>query len=177
MKKNFEISDFHFTKARDKIITRLETLILKKKVYGYQKRNIESFLDSITDKTLTVNPFDDKVFYKLEQEKNKVKNTVSDYLWTEFRLQIEGNEQVKENFRANIIRGFKNKNKQLATSLPNPILTIKFANKQEENPGVQVIDFICNLVYKNGLKTPLRASNSVKSIYSKIKIEEIKNEI
>ena len=170
MKRNFNLSDKVFLKTRDNLVSKIRNLINIKKVNGKQKMDLENFLEAIADK----NCFDDKSISKLEQEKNRVKDKIADYLWSELWLHIEGKEQAQEIFRANIMRGFNAKNKNLGTSMSIPNLNLRFVAKQNENPGVQVIDFICNLVYRNGTKAPVKASNAVKSIFSKIDIEEIK---
>ena len=118
-----------------------------------------------------------------QQDKTKIKQFelllhhndkfVSDYLWTELWLRIEGNEVAKENFRATTLRNFKSMNKMFGVAGDPPQLKLYFEDKSKENAGVQVIDFICNLVYRHGAKPTYNASDAVKSILNKITIEEV----
>jgi len=120
---------------------------------------LENFLDRITQ-------YDSK-------DENEIRKKISDYLWTELWLKIEGMERMREKFRDRILLNTEKTQKQLGLKERHPRLRLNFSSKQEQSAGVHLIDFICNLVYRYGTKPPESASSTVKEIYSKISVEKV----
>lgn len=103
---------------------------------------------------------------------SKGHKAVSAYLWSELVLQVQGKESMREIFRKTILDNLKvysedNKYPQVADSM-----TIEYLSKDQGNAGIEVIDILCNLVYKNGVCPPEDVSSTIKDIYSLIHVEE-----
>ncbi|MEA3315159.1 MAG: hypothetical protein U9Q30_04830 [Campylobacterota bacterium] len=110
--------------------------------------------------------------------KEKQKNFISNYLWSEFNLKSEKPNIIKERFKDKIEQITKQKYKDYGLEYgdiqkPN----IKYKHKQYQSEGVQIIDIICNLVWKNGDKVLESSSSTIKGIYENITIKDIANEI
>ena len=171
MMKNFILKDEAFFSTRKKIEDKLFRNL--KKGSERQKQVIHKFLMNVKEREIKLNSFDKKAINKLEKEKNRTKKQIENYLWSELWLKIEGEEVAREKFRDAILKNNKSQCKELGIDALNPNLILYFANKQEENPGVQVIDFICNLVYKFGSTPPENSSEAIQTIYNKIIIEDM----
>ncbi len=174
MKKNFTLVDESFLKNRNRIVNKLQAQLNKRGISAGDKRCLEEFIVKVTDTTITLDCLDPAVAHKLEEGREKVKIEIANYLWSELWLLIEGTEQAREKFRSKILAKTEATRKLLSIDKDLPRLALRFFGKQENNAGVTAIDFICNLVYRYGRTPPANASNSVKSIYSKIALEEIR---
>ena len=99
---------------------------------------------------------------------------ITDYLWSELILQVQGKDQARELFRAQILNNLKSMNSQLKTGGSVPEFRISYLAKENKNAGIEVIDFLNNLVYIHGLKPDSKASSVVKKIYSLMTVQEIR---
>ena len=171
MKNKFTLKDEAFFATRSKIERKTGSNLGKGS--KWQKEVIANFFEKVTEKKITLNSFDKKAIEKLEEEKNKTKDQIENYLWSELWLKIEGEEIAKEKFRDSIFKNNKEQCKAFEMDDINPRLKLYFADKKDENPGVQVIDFICNLVYRYGTTPPTNCSDAINTIYKNIIIEEM----
>jgi len=103
---------------------------------------------------------------------NNEKKAVTDYLWSELVLQVQGKEQARELFRAQILSNLKSMTSQLKTLDSHPVLKIDYLAKDNENAGIEMIDFLNNLVYRYGSTPHSAASSTVKKIYSLMTVQE-----
>lgn len=110
--------------------------------------------------------------FKAELNNNDSK-AITDYLWSELILQVQGKEQAREVFRAQIISNLKNKINQLKLGSSVPIVRIEYLAKDNHNSGIEAIDFLNNLVYINGLTLRPNVSSAVRKIYSLITVQEV----
>lgn len=96
---------------------------------------------------------------------------VSEYLWSELILQIQGKENTREIFKHKIT----DKLQTLSNSFENlempEKISVKYFSKNLRNPGIEVIDIICNLVYKHGAEPGKDCPSIVKKIYDNISVE------
>ena len=173
MQKNFNITDAGVMKKQQQLVTLIRKILSNARKNNYTKKSLEYFLSNIIPSEIKVNPLSVHDKEKLNNDYNRIKSIISQYMWTELMLKIEGNDHAREIFRIDVLKSFKNKISSLNISTDMPEIKIYFSGKHEENPGVQVIDFICNLVYRYGLELPKNISPAIKKIYNRIKIEEI----
>lgn len=121
-----------------------------------------------------INPQNRKLSWFLTEFKHQPANAISDYLWSELMLQVQGKEQARELFRAAILANVKNVLSMWGQGHDIPKLSINYMAKNNSNAGVELIDFLCNLVYQNGSVLPNSASSAVKKIYQMISVEVMK---
>jgi len=110
-------------------------------------------------------------WYMAELAQNE-KKAVTDYLWSELVLQVQGKEQARELFRAQILSNLKSMTSQLKTLDSHPVLKIDYLAKDNENAGIEMIDILNNLVYHYGSTPHPAASSTVKKIYSLMTVQE-----
>ncbi|MCB5261253.1 MAG: hypothetical protein M0Q16_06145 [Candidatus Cloacimonetes bacterium] len=108
----------------------------------------------------------------VQQLAQNEEQAVSDYLWSELILQVQGKEQARELFRAAILNNLKAYTAALNPTVELPSLNINYIAKNNNNAGVELIDILCNLVYGNGSKASQSATGAVRNIYQLMTIEE-----
>jgi len=108
----------------------------------------------------------------MEELANNGQQAVSDYLWSELILQVQGKEKTREIFRKTILDNLKNANQYNIVSQKSESLQINYYSKDQGNAGIEMIDILCNLVYRYGVDPPVDISNTVRRIYDTISVEE-----
>jgi len=144
------------------------SLALKPHKLDQNKNRILFKLGTIKNK-----PVEDFQWY-LELLASNPEKAIVDYLWSELVLQVQGKEQARELFRAQILSNLKRMLEQLYLDVELPELRIAYMAKENKNAGIEMIDFLNNLVYINGTRPNAKASTSVRKIYSLIRVEEIR---
>lgn len=169
------ISDINITKRRE-IENMRESFSLKDEYLDSKANYIKDKVSKTLFKNST-NKVQD--FYNILCTKSKLENKelIEDYLWTEFYLNMDKTNLIKDKFKNKIESLNKDIQKQYSLSLDNQKIFISYKSKFKQSAGVQVIDILCNLVYHNGSKAYDKSSNAVKSIYNKISIKDISHEI
>lgn len=168
--QNFKTSD------KPEYVTMKNNFVIKDSIVEQNKEKIKSNISRILFKRKDVNL--QKYFDLLSSEdKDAQVNFISQYLWSEFKLKIDKTNYIKDKFKDKIedITKFKCKN----YSIPyEPLkLKIKYQHKHYQSAGVQIIDVLCNLIWKFGSNLPSTTSSAIQSIYSNITIKDISNEI
>jgi len=113
-----------------------------------------------------------RVQWFMEELANNGQQAVSDYLWSELILQVQGKEKTREIFRKTILDNLKNANQYNIVSQKSESLQINYYSKDQGNAGIEMIDILCNLVYRYGIDPPVDISNTVRRIYDTISVEE-----
>ena len=169
------ISDINITKRRE-IENMRESFSLKDEYLDSKANYIKDKVSKTLFKNST-NKVQD--FYNILCTKSKLENKelIEDYLWTEFYLNMDKTNLIKDKFKNKIESLNKDIQKQYSLSLDNQKIFISYKGKFKQSAGVQVIDILCNRVYHNGSKAYDKSSNAVKSIYNKISIKDISHEI
>lgn len=105
---------------------------------------------------------------------NGSRQAVSDYLWSELILQIQGKETAREIFRQNILNYLKSASQYGAPHLDPSALSIQYFAKNQNNAGIEAIDILCNLIYHKGKNPKDLNSNTLIDLYKLMLIEEIR---
>lgn len=155
MKKNFIIRDNVIIENKEKIKTNISRILNKKKDYELQK-----YFDLLSEKDNTVQT-----------------DFISEYLWAEFKLKIDKTNYIKDKFKDKIEDISKLKCKNYSIPYESSKLKIKYQHKHYQSAGVQIIDILCNLIWKFGNNLPQSTSSAIQSIYNNITIKDISNEI
>jgi len=121
MARNFEITKKALKLNQD----RIKKLILKNR---YRIPNYEYFISKIDD--------------------TENKNFITKYLWTEFRLKVEKASIIRERFKERINSLLKQDYLDFGIDVKYK-LDIIYSQKQEQSAGVEVIDVINNLIWRN----------------------------
>ncbi len=99
--------------------------------------------------------------------------TVFHYLWTELMLEVQSKDTARELFRISIM----NKARACQSRFPDIAipkdLEITYYYKEANIVGIELIDILCNLVYKTGGKPKPDSSELVQKIYNNINVEVI----
>lgn len=98
---------------------------------------------------------------------------VNKYLWEEFRLKTEKTALAKEKFKDKIQNYVKQQCKIFGLLAYDMELDIQYKGKHNQSAGVQVIDVVNNLLWRNGTNPNNNSSSAVKGIYKNITIKEI----
>jgi len=156
MRKNFILSDYGYNFNITRVMKSLRNSYKKTKDY-----KIKQTLDFLN-----------------KDNKKENKKFISDYLWSEFALKTEKSNIIKERFRDKIEENSKQKYKSYGMN-DNEIkkAKIKYKHKQYQSEGVQIIDIISNLVWRNGDKVSDDSSSAIKGIYNNITVKDITHEI
>ncbi|MDY0152595.1 MAG: DUF3800 domain-containing protein [Candidatus Cloacimonas sp.] len=108
----------------------------------------------------------------LEHLSSSGPQAVSEYLWSELVLQVQGKEKTREIFRKTILDNLKSYNEYNTAQQKPESLQINYYSKDQGNAGIEMIDILCNLVYRYGVTPPDEVSNNVRRIYDTILVEE-----
>ncbi len=99
--------------------------------------------------------------------------TVFHYLWTELMLEVQSKDNARELFRISIM----NKARACQSRFPDIAipkdLEITYHHKEANIVGIELIDILCNLVYRTRHKPWPDSSDAVKAIYNYINLEVI----
>jgi len=132
-----------------------------------EKKRIETRISTIKGKNL-----EQSSWFVQELIENETK-AVTDFLWSELTLQIQGKETIREIFRAKILDSLNQCYQLYNLGINQTALKIDYFAKDQGNVGIEIIDLLCNLVYKNGAKAKYNAPSIVKQIYEMIDVEEM----
>jgi hypothetical protein len=102
----------------------------------------------------------------------KRKRAITNYLWTELMLKIEKNELLREKFKDRIQFSLEQRRYMFGLPHQSTILSLEFSNKHTQNVGVQIIDVLCNMVWRYGPNAPKNASSAVRGIYKNILVDK-----
>ena len=105
-------------------------------------------------------------------QENIKKELITKYLWTELTLKIEQNELMRGKFKDRVQFLLEQRSEMLKMLSYSPGISLKFSNKHTQNVGVQIIDLLCNMVWRNGFKASRNASSSVKGLYKAILVDK-----
>ena len=142
MKSNFYLTKYSFKKQKK----RIKNMILRNK---YSIVNLDEILAKL----------EDIVF-------------VSDYLWEEFRLKTEGNLVIREKFKEKSKTKLKKLLEDFNLNSNNLNIDIEYKGKHNQSAGVQIIDFLTNIVRFHGRNPKFYSPAVVEDIYKFIEIKE-----
>jgi hypothetical protein len=145
----------------------MEAMILNENKLPEEKKRIEVRLANIKGKSM------ESCSWFVEKLQENETRAVSDYLWSELALQIQGKETIREIFRAKILDSLDQYYQLSNQQLNQTYLKIQYFSKEQGNVGIEIIDLLCNLIYKNGVVARKGAPSVVKQIYEAIDIEEM----
>jgi hypothetical protein len=171
IKKHFVLSDKDLPQIRNSIQKNIERTLRNRHPPQNERQILNKFLKQINPLS-AIDCLDPKTASQIEKERQRIRRAISSYLWSEFWLQVESNEQVRELFRNRILTRCEVTQSLLGATVAPPKLRINFLGKHNANAGVTAIDFICNLVYRYGSQAPENASRAVKRIFSRITVED-----
>lgn len=155
------------------------------KPYHYDR-----IMNSLTLKDEAREPLKERILKKVQSIKNPARNTrigaflaylesdpdnaIMDYMWAELYLQIQGKDQARELFRSAIQNNLRDLRIFDCTQTDIPDISISFVGKENNHSGVEMVDFISNLVFvsKNPGNTLISAAG--KTILSRMVIEEVR---
>jgi len=142
MKKNFYLDENAFKKQRNRI-----------------KKNIIKYKNYIVDFN--------EVLYSLGNRR-----FVFNYLWEEFRLKIEEGLVIREKFKEKSITKIKKVFDDFNLDSKNLNIQIEYKGKHDQSAGVQIIDFLTNIVRYHGTNPKYFKPLVVRDIYKFIQIKE-----
>lgn len=154
MEKNFTLSPDGYLKEKKRVLKNISRSL------GKSNYKLQEVYDIISN-----------------DQDSKHLEVLHKYIWTEFRLKIEKSSFLKDKFKDKIEEHAKQKCKEYALPYEPTKSKIRYKHKHYQTAGVQVVDVICNLVWRNGHKPPNIASNTIKSLYDNIVIKDISDEI
>ena len=135
---------------------------LKEDKFHEQKKRILRILSS--SKNITN-------LYELKYKLNN-RGFLFNYLWEEFRLNIEKASIIREKFKEKIITKTSEFYKQFGIDKEIKV-NIAYKGKHNQSAGVQIVDFLTNIVRFHGKNPRYFKPYIVKDIYQKISIKEI----
>jgi len=142
MKKNFLLDENGFRKQKDRI---------RKNVLRY-KNSIVNF---------------NEVLYMLGNRR-----FIFNYLWEEFRLKVEEGLVIREKFKEKSITKLKKMFEDFNLDSKDLNIEIEYKGKHNQSAGVQIIDFLTNIVRFHGANPSYFKPLVVKDIYKFIEIKE-----
>lgn len=168
--ENFNKTDkSEYTNMKNNFVIKNEVIKQNKEKI---RNNISRIINKRKDATLQ------KYFDLLSSEDNDAQvDFISQYLWSEFELKIDKTNYIKDKFKDKIEDISKSKCKNYSIPYEPLNLKIKYQHKHYQSAGVQIIDVLCNLIWKFGNDLPSNTSSAIQSIYSNITIKDISNEI
>jgi hypothetical protein len=96
---------------------------------------------------------------------------VYNYLWEEFRLKIEKGAIIREKFKEKSETKLKEKYKMFNMNI-EPKIRINYKGKHNQSEGVEIIDFLTNIVRHHGKNPRSYSPAVVKDIYKFIEVKE-----
>jgi len=144
MIRSFELTHDGFEKEGERVIDN----------YNKLKRNVRNEL-AVVGKEIEENP----------------KKVVSEYLWSELILQIRGKENTREMFKQKIVSNLQTLSSSFESLEMPQRINVNYFGKDQQNSGIEVIDILCNLVYKHGAEPGQDCPSIVKKIYDNISVE------
>jgi len=135
---------------------------LNENAFKYQKNRIKNIILRSKKNIPNFN----EIIYRLGNRR-----FLYNYLWEEFRLKIEKGALIREKFKEKFETKLKEKYK-LFNLKQEPKISIEYKGKHNQHEGVEIIDFLTNIVRFHG-KTPRYYSPAItKDIYEFIEIKE-----
>jgi len=135
---------------------------LNENSFRYQKERIKKIV--LTNKKNI--PNFQEIFYRLGNRR-----FLYNYLWEEFRLKTEKGAIIREKFRDKVITKLQEKYKFFALN-DEPSISISYKGKHNQSAGVQIIDFLTNIVRFHGKRPSFFSPGIVEEIYKFITIKE-----
>lgn len=142
MKKNFYLDENAFKRQRERI-----------------KRNIIKYKNSIVNF--------DEILYRLGNRR-----FIFNYLWEEFRLKVEEGLVIREKFKEKSITKIKKVFDDFNLDSKDLNIQIEYKGKHNQSAGVQIIDFLTNIVRFHGYNPKYFKPLIVRDIYRFIQIKE-----
>ena len=142
MKKNFYLNENAFLKQKN----RIKRLILS------NKNNINNL---------------NEILYSLGNRR-----FIFNYLWEEFRLKVEDSLIIREKFKEKAKTKLKNLYEDFELDSKDLNIEIDYKGKYNQSAGVQIIDFLTNIVRHHGKNPKYFNPDVVKDIYKFIDIKE-----
>jgi hypothetical protein len=175
--QRLEIADRYLLEVKREILNKLRPLE-KKRMTAHQRKKLSDALGILEGSMRKIELLDHR---SLEKEREKVRRFLSEYLWTEMNLQIEGKDRVQGRFEQLIATKMDEMGGRLGIENFHAMKPrVLFLHKNADHPavpGIVAIDFLCNLVFKYGIKAPPKAESIEKELYSKIIVEEANDEM
>ena len=149
-------------KSSDEFNQMKRNFYLNENAFRYQKERIKKII--LRNKKNIPNV--DEILYRLGNRR-----FLYNYLWEEFRLKVEKGAVIREKFKDKVITKLKEKYKLFSLN-DNPNISIEYKGKSNQSEGVEIIDFLTNIIRFHGKNPRLYSPSIVEDIYKFIEIKE-----
>jgi hypothetical protein len=86
-------------------------------------------------------------FKKLKEAvENKDSEVIRRCEFAELWINTKERDEIRERYRTSIVESIKNIRRSLELPVEPPSVTLRFVDKNENNPGIQFADFVCYAV-------------------------------